>query len=142
MDNTEEIQIEEALKVYQRALRLHTDGAWEDAQKAYEDLFQSEIFQLDVFEEVAISELYVIRFIDKSKQLHGNNRTVTSSLPLVQYLAYKNHGAFKLDRLKAKISDTIPEDIQGEVSQALEWYATVSIVHEQNVVFLKSLLRH
>jgi outer membrane protein assembly factor BamD (BamD/ComL family) len=52
VDNTEEIQIEEALKLYQRALKLHTDGAWEEANKAYDDLFQSEIFQIDVEEQV------------------------------------------------------------------------------------------
>lgn len=47
VDNTEELQIEEALKLYQRALKLHTDGAWTEAENAYADLFQSEIFQLD-----------------------------------------------------------------------------------------------
>jgi outer membrane protein assembly factor BamD (BamD/ComL family) len=52
VDNTQEIQIEEALKLYQRALRLHTDGEWEEAHKAYEDLFRSEIFEVDVEEEV------------------------------------------------------------------------------------------
>jgi outer membrane protein assembly factor BamD (BamD/ComL family) len=52
IDNTQEIQIEEALKLYQQALRLHTDRHWEEAQKAYDELFQSEIFQLDVEEQV------------------------------------------------------------------------------------------
>jgi outer membrane protein assembly factor BamD (BamD/ComL family) len=52
IDNTEEIQIEEALKHYQKALRLHTEGNWEEAEKAYDELFRSEIFDLDVDEEV------------------------------------------------------------------------------------------
>jgi outer membrane protein assembly factor BamD (BamD/ComL family) len=52
IDNTQEIQIEAALKLYQQALRLHTDRQWEEAQKAYDELFQSEIFQLDVEEQV------------------------------------------------------------------------------------------
>ncbi len=44
-------QIEEALKLYQRALKLHTDGAWEEARKAYADLFASELFQVDTDHE-------------------------------------------------------------------------------------------
>lgn len=51
-DNTQEIQIEEALKLYQQALRHHTDRQWDKAQKAYGELFQSEIFQIDVEEQV------------------------------------------------------------------------------------------
>lgn len=51
IDTSEEIRIEEALKLYQVALKLHTEGKWEEANQAYEDLFQSEIFGLDVDQE-------------------------------------------------------------------------------------------
>lgn len=40
-------QIEEALKLYQRALKFHTDGDWDEAHKAYDELFSSDIFQAD-----------------------------------------------------------------------------------------------
>lgn len=44
-------QIEEALKLYQRALKLHTDGEWEEAHSAYDELFGSELFQEDAEDE-------------------------------------------------------------------------------------------
>ncbi|KAA8895625.1 hypothetical protein FN846DRAFT_968781 [Sphaerosporella brunnea] len=107
VDNTQEIQIEEALKLYQQALRLHTDRQWEEAQKAYDELFESEIFHLDVEEQVL-----------------GRTSNVASSLPLVHYLSFKNQGTFKLDRLKATISTEEKSDVQSAVTQALEWFAT------------------
>jgi outer membrane protein assembly factor BamD (BamD/ComL family) len=39
------------LKLYQRALKLHTDGEWEEAHRAYDELFSSDIFQGDAEEE-------------------------------------------------------------------------------------------
>ncbi|CCX34661.1 Similar to Histone transcription regulator 3 homolog; acc. no. Q2UBW0 [Pyronema omphalodes CBS 100304] len=107
IDDTEEIQIEEALKLYQQALKFHTEGAWDDAQKAYKELFQSEIFRLDLEEQV-----------------HGRNNNAASSLPLVHYLAYKNRGTFKLDRLKATLPNHDEEKIRSTLTKALEWFAT------------------
>lgn len=41
---------------------------------------------------------------------------------MVLYLAYKNHGAFKLDRLHA--TGTATTDLNATIHQALEWFAT------------------
>jgi hypothetical protein len=49
---------------------------------------------------------------------------VTSSLPLVHYLSFKNHGAFKLGQLKASIPSLSQPQIDDAVGQALEWFAT------------------
>ena len=47
IDNTKEIQVEEALKLYQDALKLHSEGpsSYDQAAAAYKALFESEIFQ-------------------------------------------------------------------------------------------------
>ncbi|KAL7269105.1 Histone transcription regulator 3 [Rhizina undulata] len=108
VDHTQEIQIEEALKLYQKALKLHHDGEWAEAHKAYDELFKSAIFLADADEEL---------------QVHGRNTAAASSLPLVFYLAYTNHGAFKLELLKGQQS-LKPDNIRPVVQQALDWFAT------------------
>ena len=47
VDDTKEIQIEEALKLYQNALKLHSQGPafYAYAREAYTTLFKSEIFR-------------------------------------------------------------------------------------------------
>ncbi|TGZ82588.1 hypothetical protein EX30DRAFT_317948 [Ascodesmis nigricans] len=112
VDNTEEIQIEEALKLYQRALKLHGDGELEEAKKAYEDLFKSEIFQRDTAD------------LEEDLEEHSRDRTAASSLPLAHYLAFKNRGRFNLDRLKNRIGSITQDDLQEEVSQTLGWFST------------------
>lgn len=46
IDNTAELQVEEALKLYQNALKLHSQGyrTYDAAREAYDELFRSEIF--------------------------------------------------------------------------------------------------
>ncbi|KAI5841141.1 hypothetical protein DFP73DRAFT_516695 [Morchella snyderi] len=110
-DNTQEIQIEEALKLYQRALKLHTDGEWDEAHKAYDELFSSDIFQADSLSGDIDDE-----------QVHARNTSSASSLPLILYLAYKNHGAFKLDKLHAVGGDE--STLLSTIHQALEWFST------------------
>lgn len=109
IDNTKEIQIEEALKLYQNALKLHSQGPefFNEAEDAYKSLFTSEIFKypestseyqrahlqdfdaqdFDILEEVGQDTL-------------DANDTVSSALPQTIYLSYKNHGQFVLDKLK------------------------------------------
>ncbi|KAF3205461.1 Histone transcription regulator 3 [Orbilia oligospora] len=51
-DNTQEIQIEEALKLHQKALKLHSEKEWKLAGETFEELFRSEIFQQDQTEDL------------------------------------------------------------------------------------------
>ncbi len=47
VDDTKEIQLEEAFKLYQNALKLHSQGPQYHVQacEAYRELFQSEVFK-------------------------------------------------------------------------------------------------
>lgn len=110
-------QIEEALKLYQNALKLHSQGPdfYNEAEDAYNELFRSEIF---TYPE-SLSEAQRIESYGAVEELEDNSedddlpaKTTTatgvdvapSSLPQILYLAYKNHGQFQLDRLKARLA--------------------------------------
>ena len=117
-DNEAKIhQIEEALKLYQNALKLHSQGPefYGEAEDAYTELFRSEIFTYpESLSEAQRIETYgaVEELEDNSEDefLPATTTAVTSvdvapsSLPQILYLAYKNHGQFQLDRLRARLS--------------------------------------
>ncbi|KAI1382931.1 uncharacterized protein F4822DRAFT_421600 [Hypoxylon trugodes] len=111
IDNTREIQIDEALKRFQAALKLHAQGPrhYEDASIAYESLFESDIFRYpdsatDFERAERQSDPRQLGFdapfsqpLDVSQaDIDGSG----SSLPQTLYLAYKNHGQFVLDNIR------------------------------------------
>lgn len=117
VDDSKEIQIEEALKLYQNALKLHSQGPgfYDEAEDAYNELFRSEIF---TYPE-SLSEAQRIETYGAVEELEDDSEddlfpaiTTTStgvdvapsSLPQILYLAYKNRGQFQLDKLKARLS--------------------------------------
>jgi len=57
-------------------------------------------------------------------QVDGRTSNVSSSLPLVQYLSFRNQGVFKLDRLKATIATQSEDEVRLQVTQALQLFAT------------------
>ena len=108
-------QIEEALKLYQTALKLHSQGPgyFKEAAEAYNSLFASEIF---AYPESSLDPLHV-DFRANEQIYHINDGssgfeapTVPASggegapntLPQLLYLAYKNYGQFLLDQLKLR----------------------------------------
>jgi hypothetical protein len=123
VDDTREIQIEEALKLYQSALKLHSQGPqyYEQAGANYDALFKSEIFrypesvteftrydenpQLDLDPELS--------FQTGADLIGAGSDGSPSTLPQILYLAYKNHGQFIMDCVKHQIrrGDSIPRDI-------------------------------
>lgn len=108
-DSIAELQIEEALKLYQAALKLHSRGPgyYEEAEKAYEALFESDIFK---FPE-AISEYkretlpeYQDQPPDYDNEIYEEDETFSGALPQAIFIAYKNRGQFVLDKLKYVLS--------------------------------------
>ncbi|KAH0562228.1 hypothetical protein GP486_003076 [Trichoglossum hirsutum] len=124
VDNTKEIQIEEALKLYQNALKLHAQGSshFAEAQDAYLALFRSEIFQYpESLSETRYLELYgqlpeygneydenVIESgaLVASAGARGSADNAPNTLPQILYLSYKNHGQFALDCLRFYMKTT------------------------------------
>ncbi|KAF3205410.1 Histone transcription regulator 3 [Orbilia oligospora] len=96
-DNTQEIQIEEALKLHQKALKLHSEKEWKLAGETFEELFRSEIFQQDQTEDAL-------------------------RLRNILYLAYRGYAEFKLDLMKARVNEYSDEEADKIIAQALEWF--------------------
>ena len=108
IDDTKEIQLEESFKLYQNALRLHSQGPQYhgEASEAYIELFRSEVFKYpDVISEFEKDEQETAI---PDSALHGDAVPLAlvptdvadnshNSLPQLVYLAYKNRGQFALD---------------------------------------------
>ena len=116
VDDTKELQIEEALKLYQRALKLHADGPalFEEAAQAYCELFQSEIFKYPESQtELDRIGLYgpaidVDDLWDETAPSAGpaevaNLESGPSTLPQILHLAHKNFAHFKLEHLELRL---------------------------------------
>ena len=110
------IQIEEALRLYQTALKLHSQGpqSYSQAAEAYLALFNSEIFKypeslsepkrLELYGQPLDSEdNYYEDIARESTTVATTTDGTPSTLPQILYLAYKNHGQFLLDYLKDQI---------------------------------------
>ncbi|KAE8147510.1 histone transcription regulator 3, partial [Aspergillus avenaceus] len=148
VDDTKEIQIEEALKLYQTALKLHSQGPgfYAQAAEAYDALLASEIFKypesISDFKRSALqdSELQLPEISDfvGSEEVaeplgdYDINDSTSSTLLQTIYLSYKNHGQFVLDSLRAVIedasttsdkSDGLPTEFTERASAALTSFA-------------------
>ena len=108
IDDTKEIQLEEAFKLYQNALKLHAQGPdyYDEAGDAYDELFKSEVFKYPE----AISEFAhdqedepshpVVQPDTEAGPIVPANAADTSanSIPLLVYLSYKNRGQLAIDK--------------------------------------------
>uniref|UniRef100_A0A8H7K5P8 Histone transcription regulator 3 homolog n=1 Tax=Bionectria ochroleuca TaxID=29856 RepID=A0A8H7K5P8_BIOOC len=115
IDTTKEIHVDEALKRFQNALRLHAQGSRsrEAAESAYIELFDSEVFkyreaQTD-YERAErhagnVTEPQILDSFSAGLDIDaGGADGVAASLSLALYLGYKNYGEFFLDKLKDKL---------------------------------------
>lgn len=143
VDDTKEIQIEEALKLYQNALKLHSQGPqfYPQAAEAYDALFNSEIFKYpesisdykrnslpDATEpepEPESFELPDLTAAAEEAEAVGEadvNDSTSSILLQTIYLSYKNHGQFLLDSLQSHLhsvseSPEAARDIPAETTE-------------------------
>lgn len=103
-------QVDDALKHFQTALKLHAQGPrfFDEASDAYNALFECDIFkypesktEYDRTETQPDSPLALeSSFVAPLDLAGGDGDGFGSSLPQALYLAYKNHGRFLLDRIK------------------------------------------
>ncbi|CAK7274729.1 Histone transcription regulator 3 [Sporothrix epigloea] len=109
---TRRIQIDDALKNYQTALRLHAQGSksFHEAEQAYEELFKSAIFS---YPEAATDYERIERQTDVpvtsdpvlTAPLDAavpDDSTTTGSLAQAYYISHKNYGQFLLDKMRHK----------------------------------------
>jgi hypothetical protein len=98
------------LKLYQVALKFHSQELYEEAAIAYDNLFASEIFKYpESLPQVETLEVYgEIEAHEGTTSLSQRNEVpiqsggidgTPSTLAQILYLSYKNHGQFLLDQL-------------------------------------------
>ncbi|KAI9703488.1 MAG: Histone transcription regulator 3 [Bogoriella megaspora] len=110
VDDTKEVQIEEALKLYQNALKYHSQGSqsYGEAGAAYKALFESEIFRYpESLSELRRNELYGLASTDDIDTYEAaavlpaatiaSSESAPSTLPQILHLSYKNHGEYLLE---------------------------------------------
>jgi len=109
---TDHLQIEEALKLYQVALKLHSQGPehYSEAAQAYTNLFKSDIFTYPESETefLRLDKNPDLEFTEASHALGLDIAAAVaeaspSTLPQILYLSYKNHGQFILDCVKGRL---------------------------------------
>src|SRR6201996_6503940 len=116
IDDTREIQLEEAFKLYQNALKLHSQGPqyYREAQEAYNELLKSDVFKYpEVVSEFAHDELDDEGAVASAHADNGplsllpNNaaESSASSIPQLIYLAFKNRGQLLLDTARHQMAD-------------------------------------
>jgi len=129
IDDTKEIQLEEAFKLYQNALKLHSQGPdfFQDAREAYRDLFNSEVFkypeavseyahdQLDEEPAVAITPNDTAALSLLPSNAADSSAT---SIPQLIYLSFKNRGQFVLDVARQRLDGK-----SGSRAELCQYYA-------------------
>jgi hypothetical protein len=139
VDDTQEIQIEEALKLYQTALKYHSEGpeSFDKTAAAYRELFASEIFKynesLSEFqrheafgETLVFDSILEDDFETGPAQTTGAAESAPNTLPQILHLSYKNHGQFLLESMQYWVSQhgAIPQ-MEGwnNIRGALNYFA-------------------
>jgi hypothetical protein len=128
VDDTQEIQIEEALKLYQTALKYHSEGpqSFDKTAAAYRDLFASDIFKynesLSEFKRheefgdtLVFDSILEDDFEAGPAQVAGAADSAPNTLPQILHLSYKNHGQFLLESMQYWISQ------HGDIPQLEGW---------------------
>ncbi|KAK4125750.1 histone transcription regulator 3 [Parathielavia appendiculata] len=117
VDTTKELQVEDALKLFQNALKLHAQGPqfFDQAADAYDALFESEIFRYpesktdyertEAGQDAALATEPV--FAQGLPVVGADVDGIGSTLPQALYLSYKNRGQFLIDRIKHKARSTV-----------------------------------
>lgn len=139
VDDTQEIQIEEALKLYQTALKYHSEGpqSFLKTAEAYKELFKSEIFQYseslseykrhEVFgDSLVFDSILEDDFEAGPTQSTGAADSAPNTLPQILHLSYKNHGQFLLESMQHGVAQhggiTSPES-WSNIRGALNYFA-------------------
>ncbi|CAK7216045.1 Histone transcription regulator 3 [Sporothrix bragantina] len=121
---TRRIQIDDALKLYQTALKLHAQGpkSFPEAEQAYNVLFKSAIFSYpEAATDYERGERQTEPPLTPGPALVASldpalldDNSTGSSLPQAYYIAYKNHGQFLLDKVRHKARTWRAEGNKGE----------------------------
>ncbi|KAI9757919.1 MAG: hypothetical protein M4579_003255 [Chaenotheca gracillima] len=133
VDDTKEIQIEEALKLYQNAIKLHSQGPryFKEASEAYDELFASDIFKYpesapefgngdipgydhDHDIDPHLEDQTQNGLVRPNFDARSGSDNIPSTLLRILYLSFKNRGQLTLDYLRCQKRE---EAINGVVAE-------------------------
>lgn len=130
VDDTRELQLEEAFKLYNAALRLHSQGPeyYEETFHAYAELIRSDIFKdpefvsgyaQDQLDDHEGGDASAPAPEDAALALLPTNAADPSanSIPQLIFLAYKNRGQFVLEYSRRQVN----QDLVGQDKLAFFW---------------------
>ncbi|KAF2729041.1 hypothetical protein EJ04DRAFT_476343 [Polyplosphaeria fusca] len=139
IDNTKEIQIEDALKLYQTALKYHAEGpeSFPKAADAYRALFDSDIFKYqeslseykrhELFGDTLVFDSILQDDFDAGPvQLAGGNDVAPNTLPQILHLSHKNHGQFMLETMQHWMQEhgaPTPQEGTDHIFKALGYFS-------------------
>ena len=139
VDDTQEIQIEDALKLYQAALKSHSEGpqSFLKTAAAYKELFDSDIFKYseslseykrhEVFGDSLVFDSILEDDFDAGPtQSTGAADSAPNTLPQILHLSYKNHGQFLLESMQHCLTQHGPvpkTDGWNNIRGALNYFA-------------------
>lgn len=142
------------MKLYQNALKLHSQGPdfYDEAEIAYQTLFQSEIFTyLESLSESRRFQVYGASDVLETGSDHPSpSESVAptagvdgapSTLPQILYLSYKNHGQFILDRLRYQIFRSQQIHGSGELQSPEDVEAISKVISSSLGFFTEALDR-
>jgi tetratricopeptide (TPR) repeat protein len=150
VDDTKEIQIEDALKLYQQALKYQSLGPqyFPQAFQAYDTLLKSEIFKYpeavsdwqktsSQVQDYDVDDLVIAA--DEETLLPSNgNDTSPSTVPQIIYLIYKNYGELILKDVFGRLQDpafqTMSQNDQSQTKVAARKYAKQALQHFANAL--------
>ncbi|KAI9734640.1 MAG: Histone transcription regulator 3 [Cirrosporium novae-zelandiae] len=130
IDDTKEIQTEEALKLYQTALKYQSQGPQflDQTRDTYEALFASEIFKYPE----SFGQAQRIEYGYEAQEHHGadaaaphtlplpnNTDTASNTLAQIVYLSFKNRGQAIINELKYRL---LNNDVDEETSKINRGY--------------------
>ncbi|CCG80969.1 Histone transcription regulator 3 homolog [Taphrina deformans PYCC 5710] len=127
-----EVEFEHALKLYQDALKLHYQGDRVLAEAAYDSLLNS-----DVLQEVLARGFTEQPTLDRNVSVNGMSHR--SSVNVLPYLIFKNHGNLLLENLLAANGRLDAAEVINTLRQVLMEYATgLSFDHNDQVLWQHS----
>ncbi|ODQ66536.1 hypothetical protein NADFUDRAFT_41175 [Nadsonia fulvescens var. elongata DSM 6958] len=114
-EHTRELQIEEAFKLFQRALTSQKSGLMKNAFEEYNTLFNIEVLNLN-------SSISLPPIVNK-----------------LRYLAYKNHGLLMLEELTQTYGELTPLEIKDRASSVLKQFLKALIYDDTETSFLNTI---
>ncbi|RDW48428.1 histone transcription regulator 3 [Yarrowia lipolytica] len=113
-EHTRELQIEEGLKIFQKALHAQRQGKLDEAFDLYDALFKIDVIHLDI-----------------------DDNNLSPTVGRLKYLAYKNHGILLLEHLAHNLDDLTTTEIRDQLQDILVQFADALLVDDSDDSFLK-----